>query len=273
MPGYIQLARDVTTNRSRYIHRRAIMTISGNAGSQFVSTPPGRLISLMYGKISTTDTYGAPAAATSGALTIKADAPGGTTIFTDADISSVPTRPLAVGTTAVDEGRAATAATDAFSGGFPVRAGVNVAVATGTDGEVIVVDMLFRVCSYVRVDLVSQSGADGAGAATQFVNFGNAGVLAAVALDFQNMPATTDITLRADTATGPTLFASTNSATDLAPSLLGNPGGDEAAAASAATDGTEAGTFFRKGIHITMAEADAFTSSNEKVVIELWCDQ
>lgn len=257
----------------RYVHRQLQLTVdgSGNA-SGLVSIPsPGRLIAINYGKFDTTQ-YKARAAATSGALTVKAETTAGVQIFTDADLTSVPTRPLPVGTTAVNASRAATAATDAFSGGFPVRGGVFASIATGTAAEIIYVDFFFRLCTWVNVDLIAQSGADGTGAVTRTIPLKGAGVLAALALDFQNVPATTDFTIKADTSDGPTLFTSANSNTDLAPSLLGGVGADEAAAASAATDGTECGNAFMRGLYIDVAQSDIYTSGNEKIVCELWID-
>lgn len=261
----------------RYLHRQLQLTVdAGGAARGQVSIPsPGRLIAVNYGQFDTT--FSKPrAVATSGALTIYADyADGSNTgrqVLTDADLSSVPTAPLPVGTTAVDEGRAATAATDAFSGGFPVRRGAGAIIASGTENEVIYVDFWFRLCTYVRKDLISQSGADGSGVFTGVIPLGGPGVLAALALDFQNMPATTDIVIKADASDGATLFTSTSSLTDLAPALLGRPGGDEAIAATAATDGTECGNAFQKGLYFDMAQADAFTTGNEKVIAEFWID-
>lgn len=277
------IIRPWTKSKNRYIHRRAQLTVGGSGqgggstgtASDVVSIPsPGRLIAVTYGKQNLTDSLsGAPVAATSGALTLKAETTAGVQIFTDADISSVPTTPpLPVGTTAVDEGGAATAATDAFSGGFPVRQGVHAAISSGTDTEVIYVDLWFRLCTWFKLELSSQSGADGAGAVTRALNLGNAGTLAALAIDYQNMPATTDILIKADNTNGTTLFTRTSSNTDLAPSLLGRPGGDEAINASAATDGTESAYCFKRGLFFSVAEADAFTTGNEKIVIEGWID-
>lgn len=262
----------------RYLHRQLQLTVDGSGAARGqVSIPsPGRLIAVNYGKFDTT--FSKPrAAATSGALTVYADyADGSNTgrqIFTDADLSSVPTAPLPLGTTASDESETgATAATDAFSGGFPVRRGAGAVIASGTENEVIYVDFFFRLCTYVRKDLISQSGADGSGAQTGVINLGGPGVLTALAMDYQNMPNTTDIILAADASDGYVMYTDTNRNTDLAPTLLGRPGADEAAAASAATDGTEAGNAFQKGIYFSMAQADAFTSGDEKVVLELWID-
>lgn len=256
----------------RTVHRRAKFTLDGSgAGEQTIAIPcPGRLIGLRYGTPAATNA-GALTALTSGALTIKADTTAGAQVFTDADLSSVNGVMTPVGTTSVDEGRAATAATDAFSGGFPVRQGVHVAVASGTAAEVFECDMWFALDSYIQFDLVSTSGADGAGTATEIIRWGGAGNLVALALDFQNQPATTDIIVYADeVTTGAALFSGANSATDLAPSLLGRPGADEAAAASAATDGTQAANCFMNSLVVLMTGADAFTSGDEKVVCEFW---
>lgn len=263
--------------KNRYIHRQVKLTLNGSgAANAMVNIPvPGRLIAVQYGVPNATDSLGVVGdGLTNGALTILAETSAGVTVFTAADISTEVVRPTPVGTTAIDEGAAATAATDGFSGGFPVRGGVYVAVASGTAAEVVQVDLWFRLCTYVKGELVSQSGADGSGAVTQTVRIGNAGVLAAIALDYQNMPATTDISIKADTSNGPVLFINhaTGSNTDQAPTLIGGPGMDEAAAASAATDGTECGSAFKTGLYIAVAQADAFTSSNEKIIYELWID-
>ncbi len=268
--------------RDRYIHRRIVLTVGGTGkgggatgtASDTLGIPgPGRLVGISYGKANATDaTYGMPVAPTSGVLVIKAETTAGVQIFTDADLSSVNTYVLPVGTTAKDEGNAASAATDAYSGGFPVRGGVFASIASGTDGEVIYVDCWFRMSTYVKLELSSQSGADGAGAVTRSVPLKTAGVLAAIAVDYQNMPATTDLVIKADNTNGATLFTNTSSATDLAPTLLASPGADEAAGASAVTDGTECGNFFRKGLFFSVAEADAFTTGDEKIVVECWID-
>ena len=272
---------------NRYIHRRLSMTVGAgidpSTGATYttgitggsVSIPcPGRLIAITYGKPNLTDSLsGAPVAATGGALFVKAETVAGVQIWTDGDISSVPTTPpIPVGTTALDEGFAATAATDAYSGGFPIRQGVAANVTGGTDGETIFVDMWFRLCTWVKLELSSQSGADGSGIVTRAVNLGNAGTLSAIAIDYQNMPVTTDILIKADNTNGTTLFTRTSSATDVAPTLLGRPGSDEAINATAVTDGTESASVFKKGLFFDVAEADAFTTGNEKIVFECWID-
>jgi hypothetical protein len=269
-------------SKNRYIHRSMVLTVGGSGkgggstgtASDTIDIPcPGRLIAISYGLQNATDKLaGAPVVATGGALVLKAETTAGVQIWTDGDISSVNTAPLPVGTTAKDEGNAATAATDAFSGGFPVRSGVFGSISGGTDGEIIYVDMWFRLCTWLKLSLSSQSGADGAGVVTRTVPLGNAGVLSAIAVDYQNMPATTDLLIKNDNTNGMTLFSAANTATDIAPSLLGRPGADEAIAASAATDGTESGNAFKTGLFFDVAGADAFTTGDEKIIIECWID-
>jgi hypothetical protein len=182
-----------------------------------------------------------------------------------------------VGTTAVDEARGATAATDAFSGGFPIRKGIFIDVAQGdgqTSGdELIIFDFWIEVDTYVCVDLVAQAGADGTGTVTRFVDMHGAGNLVAVAIDYQNTPATADLLIKADSTSGTTLFTVANSQTDLAPSLLGRPGADEAGAATAATDGTQAGNVFKRGLFLDLAQTDIFTGGNEHTFVEMWVHQ
>lgn len=269
------IIRPWSRSRNRYIHRQLRLTVPNPTATVegSVSIPcPGRLIAISYSGPNATESLGVGAALTSGALTLKAETTAGVQIFTDAALSSVSTIPSSVGTTAKDEGNAATAATDGFSGGFPVRQGVFASLASGTADEVLVIDMWFRLCTWVKLNLSSQSGADGSGVVTRSVPLGNAGVLSAIAIDYQNMPVTTDIVVYADSANGPALFTNTSSSTDLAPTLLGNPGIDEAVNVTAATDGTECGLAFKKGLYIDVAQADAFTTGNEVIVMELWID-
>lgn len=274
-----RVIRPWTKSRRRYVTKSVSMLVGGSddAGGTFstgtanktVSCPPGRIVACRYGIRTAAETLGN---ATSGALVTKAESTAGVQIFTDAALASASDSWKAVGTTAVDEGGAATAATDAFSGGFPIRGGIFSSISSGTDTERIFVQYLVRLCTYVRVTLTSTSGADGAGAVTYSLPLGGPGVLAALAIDYQNMPATTDIVIKSDDTNGQALFTRTDSNTDLAPSVLGAPGQDEAVNASAATDGTEAGNAFQNGLYITMAQADAFTSGDEQIILELWID-
>lgn len=253
----------------RLIHRQARITTVGSAGSaagsQHIALPPGLIVAVAL------DHHASGAATTD--VVLKADSTDGAAIFTSTDgATDLTARP--VGTTAVDEARGATAATDGFSGGFPVRSGVFVDVAQNDAlTDAVIVDIWLQRTSYVNLELVAQSGADGSGVVTRTVDFHGAGNLLALALDFQNTPATADVVIKADSTSGLTLFTSSNSQTDLAPSLLGRPGADEVTQATAATDGTTAGNVFKRGLFVDVAQTDAFTSSNEKIILEMWVQQ
>lgn len=255
---------------NRYLHKKVFLRPVGADGSAVataqVTTPPGRLVALgvdFSNQPATIDTL------------IKADTTAGVTLFTLADATDV-AFPTPVGAVANDEATGATAATDAFSGGFPVRSGVfiDIAQADGqTSGdETVDIDLIFRTCTYLKMDLVTQSGADGAGVVTRFVDLHGPGVLAAVAVDYQNTPATADLIIKADSTGGTALFTRASSQTDVVPKLVGRPGADEALNATAATDGTECGNAFKRGLFFDVAESDAFTSGNERIIVECWID-
>lgn len=255
--------------RSNIIHRRIECRPVGADGSAAftgtLGTGPGiiRAIAIDYqNQPATTD------------VVLKADNVNGATIFTRAN-SATDLAPTPVGTTAVDEGRAATAATDAFSGGFPVRGGVYIDVAQGdgqTSGdELIFIDIWYQACEYIRRTTNPVGGA-GTSVVTDTVRLARAGNLVALAIDFTNQAATADCVIKADSSAGETLFTSTNSATDLAPSMLGRPGADEAGAVTAATDGTASGNVFRTGLYIDVAQADDSTNGAKPIVFEFWCE-
>jgi hypothetical protein len=253
-------------NRPRYVWRDVTTIPVGSNGSAAATAQigiphPGRLIAIKT----------VSSATQAGTLVIKRDTTDGVQIFTDGDISS-DVALSGVGTTNIAEDAAAAAATDCFSGGFPVVSGVHLTYASA-NAVAHKVSMLFRLCTYFYVDLVSQSGADGSGVVTKFVDLSGPGVLTALQVDYQNVPVTTDILIKNDSTDGDTLFTRTSSATDIAPKLLGAPGLDEAINVTAATDGTEAANGFHRGLFFDIAQSDAFTSSNERIIIECWCDQ
>lgn len=268
-------------SKNRYIHRRLVMTIGGSGvgggstgtASIDCSIPcPGRLVAYSFGL------QGAGGVVengiTGGTLVLKAETTAGATILSNASMGTEVLVPTPLGTVAKDEAGGATDAADGFSGGFPVRGGVFASISGGTDTEIVVVDLWFRLCTWVKLELIAQSGADGTGAVTRSIPLGNAGVLSAFAIDYQNISSgtTCDILVKADSTDGPTLLTVTDNVTDFAPSLLGTVGKDEAKNASAATDGTESGNAFRTGLFVDVAQSDVFTSGNEKIIVEFWID-
>ena len=260
-----------SNGRRRYaVYSTALTVDAGGDADSTIVCPPGRIIGVAYGIKTAPETY---AVATSGDLTIKAESVAGVQILDVADLTSAQDGFLPLGTVAVDEARAATAATDAFSGGFPIRGGINTVVANGTEAEVITVDYLVRHCTYSRVTL-RPTGSAGSATDTRTLKLGGPGVLSAVAIDFgSGFPATGDVTIKADDGTtGLTLFTSANSATDLAPSLLGRAAQDEAGNVTAATDGTESGNAFKRSLVVAVAEADPYTDATDEAIVELWID-
>lgn len=268
------VARDKFWQKGRrVIHRRIRVTTVGSAGSAagvaFVSLPPGRITHVAVD-------FHASAAATQD-TTIVVDptdasaGTGGRTVLTLTDTNTdIPIRALGQ-PLAVDEGRAATAATDATDGGAFFRYGVGVVVAQGDAlTDCVVLDIWVEKLRYERVELIAQSGADGSAVVTRTLDLNGAGRLAGVWVDFQNTPATADVVIKADDTSGTTLFTSTNSNTDFGPTALGMIGIDEANGALAATDGSVGGQPFKRGLFFDVAQSDAFTSGDEKIIFHGW---
>jgi len=122
-----------------------------------------------------------------------------------------------------------------------------------------------------RVTL-SPAGVDGSAVITSTLTVGRPGFVRAIAVDYQNQPATTDVVIKADSASGVTLFTRTNSATDIAASPVAMPGVDEGGAATAATDVGSGGWPFGTGLYFDVAQGDGQTSGDEKIVIDLWLE-
>lgn len=112
-------------------------------------------------------------------------------------------------------------------------------------------------------------GADGSAVVTKLVGINHPGFLRAIAIDYQNQPATTDILVKADNTDGATLFTRTSSNTDLALTPVAMPGVDEGGAATAATDVGSGGFPFKRDLFIDVAQGDGQTSGNEAIVIDL----
>lgn len=258
----------------RVLHRRLRVNTTGSAGSAagsaYVDLPAGRITHVAVD-------YNASAAATTDTL-IKVDGlpdgSTGTTVLTLTNtVTDIPMRALGQ-PSAVDEGRAVTAATDGVEGGAFYKNGVSVSVAQGDAlTDCVIVDIWVEILRLELVELVAQSGGDGTGAVTRTLNLKNAGNLLGLQFDFQNVPATTDVVIKADDTNGTTLFTSTNSLTDFGPVALGIIGIDEANAAVAATDGIGGGQVFKTGLFFDVAQSDIFTSGDEKVLVYCWIRQ
>jgi hypothetical protein len=258
----------------RVFHRRVRFATTGSAGSAtggvYLPLPPCRLTHFAINHSAS----GAGTADTTFLVDGLSDGSTGTTVFTQTNsVTDIPIRALGQ-PSAVDEGRAAVAATDGVDGGAFIQNGIYVkTVQNDALAEAMVVDLWFERLRFETVTLVAQSGVDGSAVVTRTLPLNGAGNLLGVQFDFQNTPATADVIIKADSTDGETLFTSTSSQTDFGPVALGIIGLDEGNAAVAATDGIGGGQVFRTGLFFDVAESDAYTSSNEKIIIYLWIRQ
>jgi len=184
----------------------------------------------------------------------------------------------------VDEGNAATAATDAVEGGWLVSDGVYVDCAQADpfvdQTDVIHIDVWYEELDLLQVALFP-AGADGSAAATRLVKTAKAGVIKGLAIDFgAGVPATTDTVVKVDVlddaSGGATAFTATNANTDVgtrfAGVALGAIGIDEGGAAMAATDGAGGGVPFTSNVYITIAQADGY-AADEDIYVQLYCSR
>jgi hypothetical protein len=113
-------------------------------------------------------------------------------------------------------------------------------------------------------------GADGSAVDTETLTFGRPGFIRAIAIDHSaGQAATADVTIKADSASGNTLFTSTSSATDITAKPVAMPGMDETGAASAATDIGSGGLPFGTGLYFDLAQGDSGETSAVTVWVEL----
>lgn len=122
-----------------------------------------------------------------------------------------------------------------------------------------------------RVTL-SPVGVDGSAVITATLTVGRPGFVRAMAVDYQNQPATTDLVIKADSTSGVVLFTATSTNTDLVAKPVGMPGMDEAGAANAATDFGSGGWPFGTGLFFDVAQGDGQTSGNEAIVVDVWIE-
>lgn len=120
-----------------------------------------------------------------------------------------------------------------------------------------------------RITLTT-TGSAGSAVATSTLTLGRPGFVRAIKVDYHaSAPATTDLVIKADSASGATLFTNTSSATDIAAKPVAMPGIDEANAATAATDVGSGGWPFGTGLYFDVAQSDALTGA---VVVDVWLE-
>lgn len=113
---------------------------------------------------------------------------------------------------------------------------------------------------------LSPVGADGSAAASKQVTFGRPGIIRALAIDYTAQPATADVTIKADNASGRTLFTKADNTTDVALTPVGMPGIDEGGAALAASDASSGGLPFYNGFYIAVAQGDGCTNQEVQTI-------
>lgn len=256
----------------RVIHRKVTLVPAGEAGAAVAETwlplPPGRITHIGRTDVGTT------ASTTDVVLTVDglSDGSTGTAVVTlDDDTATV--TPRSYGSTAGDEGFAATAATDGVEGGLFVKNGLHIDVHDADPDEAIAIEVWVEKLRYDVTTLVAQSGADGSGVVTRTLPFNGAGNLLGVQVDYQNTPSTADLVIKADSTSGETLLTRTSSQTDVGPLAVGGPALDEVGGAGAATDGLGGGFVFRTGLFFDVAQTDIFTSGDEKILVHTWVRQ
>lgn len=255
------------------LHRQVHITTTGSAGSAtgsaFIPLPAGVVRAVKLN-------YSASAPATTD-LTLKADSSTGTALLTNTNSNTdLAIRALA-SPSGLDEGGAAAAATDARDGGGFYKYGLHLALAQcDALTDAVIADIWVDVLRFETLTL-RPTGSAGSAAANTTLRANGAGVLRALQIDYgSGVPATADITIKNDSSSGDTIFARTNSTTDVGPVGVATIGVDEAGGAldvSTAADMAVGGQPFRTGIYAAVAQADPYVDSTDQILIYLWIEQ
>lgn len=114
---------------------------------------------------------------------------------------------------------------------------------------------------------VTTTGSAGSATGAATLSLGRAGILRAIAIDYNaSAPATTDVVIKADSTSGATLFTRADSSTDLAATAVTTDALDEAGAA-VVNPGT--GYPFSSGLRVEVAQSDALANA---VVVDVWVE-
>lgn len=254
------------------LHRRLRLTTTGAAGSAVatrtldVPFSHGQAGILRAVKMD----FHATAPATTDLL-IKSDSSGGATIFTSAN-SGTDSAIAPLGMPGINQVNAAIAATDGTAGGMPFYKSLYIDIAQSDPlTDALILDLWIEAVDMLEVRLYP-TGADASAVATRQVNLNRAGAVRAIQVDYgAGVPATTDLVIKADSTSGETLLTLTNTNTDIIAKPVGFPAGDEGRLATAATDATDGGLFFRSGLFFDVAQADNY-GTNEDILVRCWID-
>lgn len=110
---------------------------------------------------------------------------------------------------------------------------------------------------------------DALNTATATLTLGRPGFVRAIAVDHTGSGnAERDLTIKADSASGATLFTVSNSETDITAKPVAMPGVDEGGAATAATDLGAGGWPFGTGLYFSCAQMDDAVTT----VVDVWLE-
>ena len=116
---------------------------------------------------------------------------------------------------------------------------------------------------------ITTTGTAGNASGSEFISL-PAGIVRALAIDWHaSAPGTSDLTIKADSSTGTTVFSTVNTVTDLSARPVVMAGIDEGGAATASTDTGAGGFPYRYGLNIAVAQADALTDA---VIVDVWVE-
>jgi hypothetical protein len=246
--------------RKQFVLQPAGAAGSAVATQQYSTGRPGilRFIKIDYGS-------GVPATSD---IVIKRDDSSGATVLTRTS-STTDVGPIAVGTAGMDEAQAASAATDGLSGGIPFTSGLYIDVAQADpyadSTDEITIDFYWEPIRKKTLTLVT----DAAGADTDQWTLGRAGVVRFIQVDYDAAAdAAMTMVVKRDDSSGTTVFTKSTAETDFGPTAVGTTAGDEAFAATAATDAVSGGIPFNTGLHTTIASG----GNTKTTVVYLWYD-
>lgn len=119
--------------------------------------------------------------------------------------------------------------------------------------------------------VITTTGVAGSAAGNVTLALSRPAIIRFIQVDYHaSAPATTDLTIKADTSAGATIFTKANTNTDFGPSAVATAGIDETGAATAATDVGAGGLAVTSGIYAAIAQGDALTAC---ATVYLWIEQ
>ena len=125
---------------------------------------------------------------------------------------------------------------------------------------------------HLRTVNINPSGADGSAAATVLLNVFHAGFIRAIEVVYTSQVATTTLVIHAETATGPTLFTSGATATNIGPAPLAFTGVNQANTAVTAASVSSGGAPFKKTLAFVVALSNNSVNGAKPITVRLWLE-